>query len=101
MTYLRRDSSKNKGFKIWKIKRNSIINERWRDSNTVPDIEGTNVRIVSDSNTTYNITGTIIVGTCDPNGNNKTPLPSVKGLDLMKIPLESGCDTSSDCNTCC
>ena len=41
------------------------------------------------------------MGTCKPNGNNKTSLTSVKGLDHRKIPLESGCDTSSDYNTCC
>ena len=71
------------------------------DSNRVPGIEGTNIGTINGDTTTYNRAGTSVVGTCNPNGNNKTPLPSVKGLDIMNIPLDIGCYTISDCNTCC
>ena len=92
---------KAKGSKHGKENKTSSSTSGGGDSNRVPGIEGTNIGTINGDTTTYNRAGTSVVGTCNPNGNNKTPLPSVKGLDLRNIPLESGCDTSSDCSTCC
>ena len=64
-------------------------------------IKGTNIGTINGDIIMYNRSGTSLVGACKPNGNNKTPLPSVKGLDLRNIPLKIECDTSSDCGTCC
>ena len=90
-----------KGAKSGKAKGTTSLTINGESSNKVPGIKGTNIGTVNGDTTTYNRAGTSIAGTCNPNGNNKVPLPRIKDLDLMNIPLGSGCDTSSDCTTCC
>ena len=92
---------KAKGSKHGKENRTGSSKSGGGYSNRVLGVEGTNICTINGDTTTYNRSGTSLVGTCNPNGNNKTPLPSVKGLDIMNIPLDIGCYTISDCNTCC
>ena len=71
------------------------------DSNIVTGIKVTNIGRINGDITTYNRAGMSLVGSCNKNGNDNTPFPSVKGLDIMNTPLDSGCDMSSDCTACC
>ena len=92
---------KSNGSKHGKENRTASSTSGGGDSNKVPGIKRTNMGTVNSDTTTYNRSGTRFLGTCNPNINNKNPLPSVKGLDLGNISLESGCVTSSDCINCC